>query len=287
MTISGFTFLRDAVINGYPFEESIRSILPICDEFIAVIGQSDDDTLERVRAIGDPKIKIVETVWNEHMQDRGFIYGQQKMIGMYHCTGDWAFYLEGDEVLHEDELPIFQETMDRYVDDADVEALYFDFYHFYGVADQVGIAGYRRAPRIIKNSVRAIAPDGLFFVILEKNKTGRYPRARHSGGHIYHYGHVRSVEKMNEKIRRVAKYWGAAPQLMTSYGQIDVGELRPFCGTHPEIMTEWLQHDAETEFTADPTYQLTWRDRKHRLKFWLEDKLGVEFSKKHYIDLER
>jgi hypothetical protein len=92
---------------------------------------------------------------------------------------------------------------------------------------------------------------------------------------------------MNEKIRRVAKYWGAAPQLMTSYGQIDVGELRPFCGTHPQIMTDWLEHEAETEFAADPTYQLTWRDRKHRLKFWLEDKLDIELSKKHYIDLER
>ena len=170
MKISAFTFLRNAVINGFPFEQSIKSILPLCDEYIAVVGQSDDDTLERVRAIGDPKIRIVETIWNESMKDRGFIYGQQKMIGMFHCTGDWAFYLEGDEVLHEDELPIFKSQMERYLDDPEVEAFYFDFYHFYGRPDQVGIAGYRRAPRIIRNTIRAIAPGGLYFVVMNKNK---------------------------------------------------------------------------------------------------------------------
>lgn len=287
MVISGFTFLRNGIINGYPFEQSIRSILPLCDEFIAVVGQSDDETLERVRAIDDPKMKVVETVWNENMEDRGFIYGQQKMIGMYHCTGDWAFYLEGDEVLHEDELATLHATMEKYVDDPDVEALYFDFHHFYGSPSQVGIAGYRRAPRIIKNSVRAIAPDGLFFVVMDQNKRGRYPRARYSGGHIFHYGHVRAVDKMNAKIRLVSKYWSSEPQLMDSYGHIDTAELRPFTGTHPAVMSDWLTHEAETEFVPDPNYKRTWRDQKHRLKFWVERTFGVELSKKHYIDLER
>ena len=287
MKISAFTFLRNAVINGFPFEESIQSILPLCDEYIAVVGRSDDDTLERVKAIGDPKIRIVETVWNERMNDRGFIYGQQKMIGMFHCTGDWAFYLEGDEVLHEDELPIFKESMNRHLDDPEVEAFYFDFHHFYGVPNQVGIAGYRRAPRIIRNTIRAIAPGGLYFVVLEKNKKGRYPKARHAGGHIFHYGHVRAVEKMNEKIKRVAKYWGGTPKLMNSYGEIDLAELRPFQGSHPQIMESWLRSEAEQSFAQESGFQPSFRDFRNRLKFKIEDALSLDLSKKHYIDLDR
>ena len=147
-------------INGYPFEESIRSILPIVDEFICVIGEGVDDTRGRVVAIGDPKIRVIDSQWNESMQDRGFVYGQQKMIAVQ-LRGDWAFYLEGDEVLHESEVMSIRDTMEKNVYDHQVEALYFDFFHFYGTPNQVGIAGYRRAPRIVRNTIRSIAPDGV------------------------------------------------------------------------------------------------------------------------------
>ena len=106
MKLSGFTFLRNAVMNGYPFEESIHSLLPLVDEYVIAVGKSDDTTLERLVAIDSPKIKIIETQWNESMRDRGFVYGQQKMIAHYNCSGI-GIYLEGDEVVHEDELEKF------------------------------------------------------------------------------------------------------------------------------------------------------------------------------------
>jgi len=143
MKISGFTFLKNAVINGYPFVESISSILPLVDEFICAIGQSEDNTRHLVESINDPKIKIIDTQWNENMRDRGFVYGQQKMIAQFNCSGDWAFYLEADEVLHEKEHSLIREAIQRHSDNPEVEALYFDFYHFYGTASQIGIAGYR------------------------------------------------------------------------------------------------------------------------------------------------
>lgn len=286
MNVSGFTFLRNAVINGYPFEESIRSILPIVDEFVCVIGESQDATRARVAAIGDPKIRIIDSRWNESMQDRGFVYGQQKMIAQYNCTGDWAFYLEGDEVLHESELDNIRQTMQENLSDPEVEALYFDFFHFYGTPEQVGIAGYRRAPRIIRNSIRTIAPDGLFWVVMEYNKKGRYPKAKHAGGNIYHYGHCRSVSKMSEKLQQVGKYWGNVHQEFAGYGRIDTAELRPFCGTHPELMEDWIASEAEQLFVQDTDYQLSRRDCRNRLRFWVEEKLGIEISKKHYRALD-
>lgn len=286
MRVSGFTFLRNAVINGYPFEESIQSVLPIVDEFVCVIGESKDETRIRVAAINSPKIKIVDSQWNESMHDRGFVYGQQKMIAQYNCSGDWAFYLEGDEVLHEAEIDQIQKAMFDNLSDPQVEALYFNFFHFYGIPGQVGIAGYRQAPRIIRNSIRTIAPDGLFWVVMDKNKKGRYPRAKYAGGNIFHYGHCRRVSKMAEKLTQVGKYWGDNHKEFRGYGWIDTAEIRPFLGSHPKIMENWLASEAENHFCQEPNYRLTRRNRRNRFRFWVEDMLGVEISKKHFRALD-
>ena len=282
MKVSGFTFLRNAVINGYPFEQSIRSILPLVDEFVCAIGTSSDNTRDLVAQIDDSKIRIIDTVWNESMQDRGYVYGQQKMVAQFNCSGDWAFYLEGDEVLHESDLNLIYENMRDYLTDLRVEALYFDFLHFYGTARQVGIGGYRKAPRIIRNTIRTIAPDGLFWVVMDKNKRGRYPFAKHGGASIYHYGHCRSVPKMAEKIKHVGKYWGDEHPVFEDYGNIDLAELRAFSGSHPEIMKEWLDTEAEINFQQRVEYKLSVKNYRNRARFWLEDRFGLEISKKHF-----
>ena len=282
MKVSGFTFLRNAVINGYPFEQSIKSILPLVDEFVCAIGTSSDETRDLVSQIGDPKIRIIDTVWNESMQDRGYVYGQQKMLAQFNCSGDWAFYLEGDEVLHESDLNLIYQNMQDNLSDSRVEALYFDFLHFYGTPSQIGIAGYRQAPRIIRNTIRTIAPDGLFWVVMNKNKRGRYPLAKHGGASIYHYGHCRSVQKMAEKIKQVGKYWGDEHPLFEGYGNIDIAELRPFLGSHPEVMGGWLDTEAEIKFQQQPNYKISTKNYRNRARFWLEDRFGLEISKKHF-----
>ena len=286
MIVSGFTFLRNAHKNGYPFTESIRSILPIVDEFICVIGPSTDSTRSQVEAIQDSKIKIIDSHWNERMEDRGFVYGQQKMMAQFNCSGDWAFYLEADEVIHERETEVIVNAMRRDLSDPEVEALYFNFFHFYGTPSQVGIAGYRKAPRIIKNTLRSIAPDGLFWTILDKNKKGRYPRAKFAGANIYHYGHCRRIEKMASKQAQVGKYWGTTHKPFEGYGNIDTHELRPFNGTHPSIMREWLAHEAEQTFIQNPMYRPTRRDMRNRVRFKIEDTFKIEISKKHFQALD-
>ncbi len=44
MKVSGFTIIKNAVINGYPIVEAITSILPVVDEMIVLVGDCDDDT---------------------------------------------------------------------------------------------------------------------------------------------------------------------------------------------------------------------------------------------------
>ena len=63
MKVTGFTFIRNAVRFDYPVVESIRSILPICDDFVVAVGNWDDNTRELVQDIDRDKIKIVDTVW--------------------------------------------------------------------------------------------------------------------------------------------------------------------------------------------------------------------------------
>lgn len=283
MKVSGFTFLRNAQILGFPAAESIRSVLPICDEFVVNVGTSEDDTLGLVRSIGSDKIRILESPWNNNMRDRGYVYGQQKMIAQFNCTGDWAFYLEGDEVVHEDDLVKIRQAMHRYQDDSRVEALTFDYYHFYGNGNSYlwSPGWYRREARIIKNSIRTTAPDGLFWVVLERTRGGRYPRAAHTGAHIYHYGWVRSETQMNLKSRQVQRYWSASHRPI-DYREIDPTIIRRFEGSHPQVIRPWLP-EADGVFQANPGHRLTRKEKKHRRLMKLERLFGWELSKKHFI----
>ncbi|MGC9942301.1 MAG: glycosyltransferase [Verrucomicrobiota bacterium] len=287
MKVSGFTFLRNGQKLGYPFDASIRSILPLVDEFVIALGPCDDETEKMLREIGDPKIRVVPTQWNERIRPdysvKGFVYGQQKSIALFNCTGDWAFYLEADEVVHEADLPKIRAAMERHLGDERVEALAFDYLHFYGNKNTIAWSPgwYRSEVRIIRNTIPAWSSEALFFNILDSHKKSRYPRAAHSGATIYHYGWVRSEAQMNLKSEATLKYWQNRTQTAIDYGNIDAEILKPFTGTHPEVIREWLPK-AEGIFRANPKHQLTQREKKHRWMMKLEKLFGFRSSRKHY-----
>jgi glycosyltransferase involved in cell wall biosynthesis len=286
MKVSGFTFLRNAQKLGYPFTESIRSLLPIVDEYIIALGPSDDQTEQMLLQIGDPKIRIIHTQWNERIRNdlkvKGFVYGQQKSIALFNCTGDWAFYLEGDEVVHEEDLPKIQAAMRQHLDNPEVEALFFNYLHIYGNRNTyVWCPGsYRTAPRILRNTIPAWAPKGLFFIVLDKPKRGRYPKAASAQARIFHYGFVRSAEQMALKNAAVYKYWGDTPEEF-DYGEIDPYVLQPFAGTHPRVMEKWLPA-AQGLYQPNPNHKLTREEIRHRIMLKIESWTGAEFSHKHY-----
>ncbi len=282
MKVSAFTFIKNGQILGYPFLQSIQSVLPIVDEYIINVGKSEDNTLELIRTISSPKIRILESTWNDTMKDRGYVYGQQKMIAHYNCTGDWVFYVEGDEVYNENDLEKILQSMRTYLKDPRVEALVFDYYHFYGNANSFlnSPGWYRSEARIIKNSVRSYSPDGLFWLVLDSNKKGRYPKAKHTGVYCYHYGWVRSEEQMNLKSKKVKQYWGEDHKKI-DYTQIDQNIIQEFQGSHPQIIQEWLPNKSGL-YKADPNYILTNKEKKHRIMIKLENFFGLELSKKHY-----
>ncbi|MGA3265211.1 MAG: glycosyltransferase [Verrucomicrobiota bacterium] len=287
MKVSGFTFLRNGEKLGYPFVASIRSALPLVDEFVIALGPCDDGTEATLRGMGEPKIRIIPTHWNENIRPgysvKGFVYGQQKSIALFNCTGEWALYLEADEVIHEDDLPKIRAAMEKHLDDERVEALAFDYLHFYGNANTyVWSPGwYRSEARILRNTIPAWSSEALFFNVVVSHKKSRYPRAAHTGATIYHYGWVRSQAHMNLKSAAVLKYWQDRPSTAVDYRQIDPATLRLFTGTHPKPVQGWLPK-AEGIFQADPNYRPGARERKHRRMLRLEQWFGWRFNKKHY-----
>ena len=271
--------------------ESIRSALPLVDEFVIALGPCDDDTEALLRAIGDPKIRILPTAWNENLDGswkvKGFIYGQQKTIALFNCTGDWALYLEGDELLHEDDLPRIRAAMERHLGDRGVEALYFRYLHFYGNKNTVASSPrwYRREVRAVRNNIPVWGPKGLFFSVVTDYKRMRYPRAAYADATIYHYGWVRPEEKFNEKWQGTFRHWTSKPYEHTAYAEIDPRVLQPFTGTHPRAIQDWLPPAAGL-FQANPDHVLTRRERKNRIMMAVEKWTGLDTSRKHFIKVD-
>jgi len=102
MKVSGFTVIRNAVKYDYPIVEAIQSILPLCDEVVVAVGNSDDDTLQLIQNI-DPKIRIIETIWDDTLREGGRVLAVEtdKAFAAISSDSDWAFYIQGDEVIHE------------------------------------------------------------------------------------------------------------------------------------------------------------------------------------------
>ena len=249
MKISGFTFARNAVKLQYPIVESIRSILPIVDESIVVIGDGEDATTELVRSIGDPKVRIIPSQWNPNMRAGGYVLAQQTNIGLFNCTGEWAIYLQADEVLHEAELPALRAALQRYRTGR-VEALslrYFHFFSSYRTYKDDPLNWYRRATRIIRTGVGIESVGDACAFMCRQDGTLRRPRRRDLGVHVYHYGRVRPPDQMFRKQRNLERLYHDESWLETHglpadmdlaevYG--DARHLRTFHGTHPAVMRD-------------------------------------------------
>jgi len=250
MKVSGFTFCRNAVRYDYPVVESIRSILPIVDEFIVNVGRCADGTLELIRSIGDPKIRIVESVWDETLRKDGLIYSQQTNIALASCTGDWAFYLQADEVIHEDDLPKIVRAMQTHLRNPDAKGLVFRYLHFVGDYWSTNPWFYHKAVRIIRNNGEVEScGDAVGFHF---KATGQYlqsgPRQwlAPSSGRVFHYGWVKDPKTMLAKKQEMTTvYHGDAPppseaKLYTqdTFEFEDYDILKGFRGSHPAVMLE-------------------------------------------------
>lgn len=298
MKISGFSFVRHGLKLYYPIIESIRSILPIVDEYVIAVGKGDpdDDTRQRIAAINDPKIKIIDTVWEEQFFKRGIINAMQTDIAKAACHGDWLFYLQADEVVHEDDLPAITARCEELLSNHQVEGLLFKYRHFWGDYNHyhTGHGWYPREIRIIRNE-----PDIHSWESAQSfRRFDYYDHPRQPEGHrklnvaavdayIYHYGWVRPPHLMQNKRRSLdSVHWGSKKareyydQAPTEFDYGPLNRLSIFKGTHPQVMAERMarmdwQDKLQMSGKPNPYRQLHKHERlKYRLHSLLERYLG-------------
>lgn len=241
MKVSGFTIIRNGEKYFYPFKEAILSILPLCDEMIVDVGYSEDNTLEIVKSISE-KIKILSHPWDMSLRKNGELLSTETNYALKNCSGDWCFYIQADEVLHEKYIPQIKEAMARYKDNPKVEGLRFKYKHFYGSYDYFQ-DNYRnwyvRESRVIKNKRNIVSwGDAMDF----RHKDGTKIKSININAEIYHYGYVKPPETLTKKRidfhklyhndKEVDKF---ADSIVTYH---DLGNLKKFNETHPAVMTE-------------------------------------------------
>lgn len=258
MKVSGFTIVRNAIKYDYPVVEAISSILPLCDEVVVAVGRSEDDTLQLIRSIGSPKIKIIETVWDERLREGGRVLADEtdKAFRATAADSDWCFYIQGDEVIHEKYLPVIKAAMEKYRDDKRVEGLLFNYTHFYGSYDYVGDSRqwYRREIRVVRNdkAIRSYRDAQGF------RKNGEKLKVKPVDASVYHYGWVKPPAAQQAKQQSFNKLWHDDEWMKKhipdvnefDYSQID--SLARFTGTHPQIMQKRIDQ-MNWKFTFDPT----------------------------------
>ena len=248
MKISGFTIIRNAVENDYPIVEAIKSILPVVDEMIVLIGDSQDSTEALIKNINDPKIKIHYSKWDINLRKGGKVLAVEtdKAFQLIDPESDWAFYIQGDEVVHEKYLLVIKAACEKYKDDKEVEGLLFKYLHFYGTYDYVGDSRrwYHREIRIIRNDKKISAyRDAQGF------RVGRTKlKVKLIDAYIYHYGWVKSPKQMKRKQQNVSRFWNEDSEEWRKYIQEEdvfnfdeFDSLQKFTGTHPAVMKERIE----------------------------------------------
>jgi hypothetical protein len=241
--ISGFSFARNAVKLGYPLREALLSILPVVDELVVAVapGDPDDNTRELVASLADPRVRIVDAVWDE---GRGHLaYADMTNAALDACSGDWCLYVQADEVVHEDDHAVLEERCAELLDDRRVDGMLFDYLHFFGDYEhlQRGQGWYAQEIRLIRNhaGIRSVRDAQSF-----RRPPQRRLTVARSGARIFHYGWVRHPRVMQAKQRA---FWshrlGAerAGALYASGADFDygpLGRLERWRGTHPRVMAE-------------------------------------------------
>lgn len=245
--VAGFTFVRNAIKYDYPVVESIRSVLPLCDEFIVAVGRSEDDTRNLVLSIGDPRIRIIDTTWDDSLREGGRVLAIEtdKAFDAVSPECEWAFYIQADEVVHEKYLPAIKAAMEKWKSDQQVEGLVFNYMHFWGSYLFTGDSRrwYRHEVRVIRNDkmIRSYQDAQGF------RKNGRKLLVAPVGAYIYHYGWVKPPREQQAKQQTFHRYWHSdnwiektVPKTET-YDYSGMDYLTPFTDSHPRVMQERVE----------------------------------------------
>lgn len=290
MFVSGFTIVRNAVKFDYPVKESIESVLPLCDEVIVLIGNSEDETLALIESIGSEKIKIHHSVWDNSLREGGKVLAVEtdKAFKLVNPKADWCFYIQADEVLHEKFIPIVEHSMRKCLNQKDIDGLLFEYRHFFGNFNYLASSRtyYRNEVRILRNNPEIHSyRDAQGF-----RKNGNKLSVKKSGGQIYHYGWVRHPEVMEEKIKSFHQLWHndewirEQESLNPDFDYNNLDDVVPFMDTHPKYMQQRI---LKKNWDFKPSFNRKGKSLIKLLLFWIEKQTGIRVGEyKNYTLIE-
>lgn len=285
MKVSGFTFIRNAVLLDYPIVAAIQSILPLCDEVVVAVGNSTDDTLSLIQNI-DPKVRIIQTTWDDTLRENGRVLAVEtdKALAAINPEADWAIYIQGDEVMHQDDHPHILKAMTRFQHDQDVDGLLFDYLHFYGSYDYIGVSN-----NWYKKEIRIVKPGRGIFSFRDAQGFRKTPdqklKVAPANARVFHYGWVKDPQAMQRKQESFHKLWHDDAWLeknikvAAAFDYEDhIHELARFEGTHPQWIAPRI---AARNWTFQMDITRRKRTLKNRVKNWLKF-IGIDTNYANY-----
>lgn len=294
--ISGFSLVRNGVKFDYPFLESLRSILPLVDELILNVGVGEDETLtvaqEFQKNEGAGKVKVFESVWplnDPEKKKSGLILSEQTNLALDRCTYDWCFYIQADEVIHEDDSTLIKNAVAE-ATRIGAEAVVFHYQHFYGSFNviQETRSAYRREMRIIRKSsgARSVGDAQSF-----RKPDGSKLTALLSKARIFHYGWVRTPDAMKEKTMFMDQLYhgenkpnSTQPHTGTNFRYKRFWGLREYTGAHPRVMEKRIREKGWNWDLKNSPFVFTAGDLKKVALDCFERVTGVRlFEFKNYV----
>lgn len=295
MRISGFTYVRNGIQLGYPFIPSILSLLPVVDELVVVVGDSDDGTREAIAALKDKKIRIIDSVWDMDLRKDGKVFAQQTNLGLAEITGDWAVHLQVDEVLHESAPARLREYIEKASRHENVDGLLMPFLHFWG--DFYHIRNTRRTHRYEIRAFKNI--PGIYayhdsqgfrkyssydnYLTGEKGKKLTVFKTDVT---VFHYSYARNPDLLSRKMHTFSRFWHNDQWIKENISDKpfdfnEVDKLEHFVGEHPKYMKKVIT-DRDWEFDYDPSKSNM--RLKDKLLHFIEKKSGHRmFEYRNYI----
>ncbi len=297
--ISAFTIIRNGVEFDFPFIESFNSILPVVDEFVINIGISSDQTKEVIQKWvqslskeNASKIRTFDSNWpldDPEQKKGGRILADQTNMALQKCLGDWCFYLQADEVVHEEDYAEILNTVKQANLKSEIQAIVFQYVHFYGNFNviQTSRSSYRREIRIVRNhlGIRSTG-DAQSFLHADGSKLNAIlTKAR-----IFHYGWVRPQETMKKKTvfmdslyhQKTTDAKEDLPATGDNYLYKRFVGLHSFKGTHPKVMSNRLRAATMLDIDKLP-FVFETKDIWKVISGWIEKITGYRpFEFKNY-----
>jgi len=246
--ISGITFIKNGLTLGYPILESIQSIDPLVDEVIINVGfedqelTKDDGTYKYLRDnLKGPKYIFLKSWWDPKISKSGKILAQQTDIALAKASGDYIQYIQGDEILHEDDLESIRNGISAMESDSRIDGLIFKYLHFYGNTDTIKYTRnvYRREVRLIRNKKIKSWRDAQGFRFFDDTKIP----CKEISARIFHYGWARPEALMDKKTKAFEKLYHGDDFKSQSFAFKRCHGLKLFKGTHPQVMKNWIKEN--------------------------------------------